>query len=93
MGEEFLAKGAHVQLGPAVNVQRIPTNGRNFEYLSGEDPVVGAELVPHVIKGIQDQKVMANIKHYVDNSQEINRYSVSENVDERTNFEMYYPPF
>jgi len=52
MGEEFLAKGAHVQLGPGVNVQRIPTNGRNFEYLSGEDPVVGAKLVGSVIKGI-----------------------------------------
>jgi len=33
-----------VALGPALNVARIPTNGRNFEYISGEDPLLGAEL-------------------------------------------------
>lgn len=36
---------------------------------------------------------MANAKHFADNTQETNRMSVSENVDERTQFEMYYPPF
>jgi len=44
MGKEFKAKGASVALGPALNVARIPTNGRNFEYISGEDPLLGAEL-------------------------------------------------
>lgn len=52
MGEEFFGKGAHVQLGPGMNVQRVPLNGRNFEYISGEDPIVGRELVGEVIKGI-----------------------------------------
>jgi beta-glucosidase len=93
MGEEFKAKGAHVQLGPGMNVQRVPTNGRAFEYISGEDPVVGRELVPPIIKGIQSTKVLANAKHFIDNSQETNRFTVNEKVDERTNFEMYYPPF
>jgi beta-glucosidase len=93
MGDEFFRKGAHVQLGPAVNVQRVPVNGRNFEYLSGEDPVLGAQMVGPLVRGIQDQGVLANIKHFVDNSQETNRGDVSENVDERLNFEMYYPPF
>jgi len=36
---------------------------------------------------------MANAKHFVNNNQEFNRTTVSENVDERTRFEMYYPPF
>ena len=93
MGEEFFNKGAHVQLGPAVNVQRVPLDGRNFEYLSGEDPVLGAKLTGPVVHGIQSKGVMANIKHFVDNSQETRRMSVDEHVDERTNFEMYYPPF
>jgi beta-glucosidase len=53
MGGEFRDKGAGVQLGPAMNVQRIPQNGRNFEYISGEDPVLGAEMVSKVIQGIQ----------------------------------------
>lgn len=37
--------------------------------------------------------MIANAKHYVNNNQETNRGAVSENVDERTRFEMYYPPF
>ena len=38
MGKEFYAKGANVQLGPGLCLARVPRNGRNFEYLSGEDP-------------------------------------------------------
>ena len=45
MGEEFFGKGANVQLGPGLCVARVPHNGRNFEYLSGEDPFLGFELV------------------------------------------------
>jgi beta-glucosidase len=30
MGAEFAAKGANVQLGPGLNVARVPHNGRNF---------------------------------------------------------------
>lgn len=93
MGEEFFAKGAAVQLGPGMNVARVPYGGRNFEYISGEDPIVGRELVGEAVKGIQSAGVMATAKHFADNSQETNRYSVSENLDERTQYEMYYPPF
>ena len=38
MGKEFYDKGSNVQLGPGLCLARIPQNGRNFEYLSGEDP-------------------------------------------------------
>jgi beta-glucosidase len=93
MGKEFWDKGSNVQLGPGLNVNRIPINGRNFEYLSGEDPFLGYTLVQPVVKGIQSQKVMANAKHYIDNSQETNRNNVNEVIDERTQHELYYPPF
>ena len=93
MGAEFHGKGANVQLGPGMCVARVPRNGRNFEYLSGEDPVLGVNMVPPVVKGIQSKGVIANAKHYVNNNQETNRGDVSENVDERTQFEIYYPPF
>ncbi len=92
-GDEFYRKGAHVQLGPGINVARIPLNGRNFEYISGEDPVLGARMVAPAIRGIQSQGVVANAKHWVQNNQEENRGSVNELVDERTRFEYYYPPF
>eukprot|EP00040_Diaphanoeca_grandis_P032533 m.197263 g.197263 ORF g.197263 m.197263 type:complete len:787 (-) comp32656_c2_seq1:40-2400(-) len=93
MGEEFYQKGANVQLGPGACVARVPRNGRNFEYVSGEDPYLGSQMTGAVVTGIQSQGVVANVKHYVNNNQETNRQTISENVDERTNFEIYYPPF
>jgi beta-glucosidase len=62
MGEEFYGKGSNVQLGPGLCVARVPRNGRNFEYLSGEDPYLGFELAQPVIKGIQSTGVIANAK-------------------------------
>jgi len=91
MGKEFFDKGANCILGPAMNVARVPNNGRNFEYMSGEDPYLGSKLVPEVITALQANKIRANPKHYVNNNQETNRTTMSANVDERTRFEMYYP--
>lgn len=93
MGQEFYDKGANVQLGPGLNVARVPLNGRNFEYLSGEDPYLGAQLAGQAVAGIQSKKVVATAKHWALNNQETNRQNVSSMVDERTRFEMYYPPF
>ena len=88
MGSEFRAKGANVQLGPGVCLARVPTNGRNFEYLSGEDPFLGYTLAAAAVRGIQSQGVIANAKHWVNNNQETNRTTVNEIVDERTQFEV-----
>jgi len=93
MAAEFRIKGANMQLGPGIGLARVPNAGRNFEYLCGEDPVLGATLVKPVVKGIQDGGIMANAKHWVNNEIETARQTVSSNVDERTRFEIYYPPF
>jgi len=93
MGKEFYQKGANVQLGPGMCLARVPRNGRNFEYLSGEDPYLGYRMVQPVIKGIQSQNVIANAKHWINNNQETNRHSVIEVLDERTEHELYMPPF
>lgn len=93
MGQEFYDKGANVQLGPGLCLARVPINGRNFEYLSGEDPFLGYRMVHNVIIGIQSRNVIANAKHWVNNNQETNRQRDNAVVDERTRFEMYYPPF
>ena len=53
LGAEFSGKGANAILGPSVNVHRVARNGRNFEYLSGEDPYLGAQLVPAYVQGVQ----------------------------------------
>lgn len=58
-----------MQLGPGLCLARVPRNGRNFEYLSGEDPYLGYTLVQPAVKGIQSQGVIANAKHWVLNNQ------------------------
>lgn len=93
MGTEFAAKGANVQLGPGVSMSRVPLCGRNFEYLAGEDPVLGFVISKAAVQGIQSKGVIANAKHYVHNNQEDNRTTVSANVDERTRMEIYAPAF
>ena len=94
IGTEFAAKGAGMMLGPALNVARLPTCGRNFEYLSGEDGgTLGAVMAAAVVGGVQSKGVIANAKHYVQNNQEYARSSVDAIVDERTHVEIYLPPF
>jgi len=61
MGGEFAEKGCDMQFGPAVNIHRVPTGGRNFEYLSGEEPSFGYHMVQPVVRGIQSHNVMANV--------------------------------
>ena len=92
MGEEFWGKGTNIQEGPGVNVARINKNGRTFEYVSGEDPVLGSALVAPIVTGIQ-KNVMAISKHYILNNQETDRSGVNELVDEQTIMELYAPPF
>jgi beta-glucosidase len=80
-------------LAPGLNLYRLPQGGRNFEYLSGEDPYLGYVYAQSAVKGIQDQHVMAVAKHFIANEQETGRNYTNVLVDERTRFEMYYPPF
>jgi beta-glucosidase len=72
---------------------RTPFGGRNFEYATGEDPFLGSQLVPEVIKEIQEQGVWACAKHFVCNDQEVNRMNINTIIDERTLREIYLPPF
>ena len=92
MGEEFWGKGTNIQEGPGVNVARIMRNGRNFEYISGEDPILGSVMVVPVIKGIQNN-VMAVAKHYILNNQETDRSGENNIIDEKTLMELYGVPF
>ncbi|CAK0911988.1 unnamed protein product [Prorocentrum cordatum] len=93
VGKEFKGKGANGILGPSVNVHRVARNGRNFEYLSGEDPYLGSVLAPAYVRGVQSQGVLAVLKHWVFNEQETNRNSENSIVDDKTAWELYYPPF
>jgi len=93
LGREFSGKGANVVLGPSVNVHRVAKGGRNWEYLSGEDPYLGSKLAKAYVQGIQSEGVAAVVKHWVFNEQETNRNTESSDVDDKTSWELYYPPF
>jgi len=91
-GLEHRLKGANVMLGPAVNMARVPWNGRLFEYM-GEDPTLAAAMAEQLVLGIQSNNISGCVKHFVLNSQETSRHNVSSNVDRRTFMELYTPAF
>jgi len=82
IGRELRAQGFNMSLGGGVNLMREPRNGRNFEYL-GEDPILAGTMVGHVMKGLQAQHVLGDIKHYALNDQESGRNAVNVNISER----------
>lgn len=90
---ETRISGGQQMLSPGVNLYRTPYGGRAAEYLSGEDPFLGAVLAPAVVNAIQAQGIQASGKHYLANEQEANRQAVNVKVDERTLRELYLPGF
>lgn len=92
LGKDAKAKGVHILLAPGVNMYRAPMCGRNFEYF-GEDPYLASRMAVNYIKGVQDENVVATVKHFAGNNQEWDRNNVSSDIDERTLREIYLPAF
>ncbi|KAK4127797.1 glycoside hydrolase family 3 protein [Parathielavia appendiculata] len=99
MGKEYRGKGANVHLGPSVGpLGRKPLGGRNWEGF-GSDPVLQAKAAALHIQGVQEQGIIATIKHFIGNEQEMYRmYNLfqpgySANIDDRTLHEIYLWPF
>ena len=92
MGLEDRARGTCFQLGPGVNICRVPVNGRNFEYF-GEDPCLASIIAANWVKACSAQGSIPTIKHFAANNQEMNRNSVDAQMDERTMHEIYLPAF
>lgn len=92
MAKEARLRGKDMLLGPAINIQRIPTGGRTYEYLS-EDPFLSSRLSVGYTKGVQDNGVAVCLKHFALNNQENNRGTVNVIIEERAMREIYLPPF
>ncbi len=92
LGEEAMAEGVNVLLGPGLNIKRSPLCGRNFEYFS-EDPYLAGKMAASYVRGIQSQGVYACPKHFAVNSQELRRMAMNAVLDERTLREIYLTGF
>ncbi|MET0781466.1 MAG: glycoside hydrolase family 3 N-terminal domain-containing protein, partial [Microbacterium sp.] len=91
--EESFAKGRNVILAPGIASGRTPLAGRTPEYF-GEDPLLSGLLGAQMAEGIESTgKVVANLKHYVANEQELDRQTSSSNMDDRTMREVYGLPY
>lgn len=93
LGKEMNKLGVDVVLGtPNVNIHRDPLNGRLFEGYS-EDPCLVSQLAPAFVRGVQEEGVVANVKHFAANNQETERMGVDEHIPERALREIYLPGF
>jgi beta-glucosidase len=99
LGAEAAGKGYDWLFAPTVNIVRTPKWGREAETF-GEDPLLSGSLAAPEIRGIQSQHVISEVKHYVGNDQEVDRFgqplgtdAVSDQVSERALQEIYFPSF
>lgn len=92
LGNDCIEQNVDILLAPGVNIKRLPTCGRNFEYFS-EDPLVAGVFAKEYIRGVQDMHVGTSLKHFCCNNSERSRHWISSEVDERTLREIYLRPF
>jgi beta-glucosidase len=92
MSREARLRGKDMILGPAINIQRIPTGGRTYEYLS-EDPLLSGMLAVAYTKGSQDDGTAVCLKHFALNNQEDYRGFVDVRISDRAMHEIYLRPF
>ncbi|GAC1417978.1 MAG: glycoside hydrolase family 3 C-terminal domain-containing protein [Acidobacteriaceae bacterium] len=76
IGRELRDQGYNMSIGGGANLMREPRNGRNFEY-AGEDPLLAGVEVGNLIRGVQSNHIMGDLKHYALNDQETDRNTLN----------------
>lgn len=92
IGKECAYFGVDLLLGPALNIQRNPLCGRNFEYYS-EDPLLSGLYAGQFTLGVQRSGAGACLKHYCCNGNEKYRFVGDSVVSKRALSEIYLRNF
>jgi beta-glucosidase len=100
IAREFRGRGVNVALGPVAGpLGRMARGGRNWEGLSN-DPYLAGVAFGRIAGAMQDEGVMATLKHFLLNEQEFRRRedaelgeAMSSNVHDRALHELYAFPF
>ncbi|MRH43838.1 glycosyl hydrolase [Aquibacillus halophilus] len=92
IGKEIRAHGGNLFGGVCVNLPRNPGWGRSQE-VYGEDSFHLGAMGAALTKGVQEENVIACVKHYAFNSMENARFKVSVKADKRTEREVYLAHF
>ena len=92
IAKEIRANGGNFYGGVCINVPYNPGGGRSQETY-GEDSVHIGRMASALVKGVQDESVIACIKHFAFNSMENSRFWVNITADKRTEREIYFRHF
>lgn len=92
IGKEIRAFGGNLFGGVCINLPYNPGWGRSQETY-GEESFHLGEMGAALTRGVQDEDVIACIKHYAFNQMEISRFKVNVECDKRTEREVFLPHF
>lgn len=92
IGKEVRAFGGNLFAGVCINLPYNPGWGRSQETYGEESFHIG-EMGKALMTGVQDENVIACIKHFAFNQMEISRFKVSVDCDKRTEREVFLPHF
>lgn len=76
LGQASIITGVAGWYAPGVNIHRTPYSGRNYEYFS-EDGILSGKICAAEMRGVRKMGVMAYMKHFALNDQEVNRYGAA----------------
>ena len=92
IGREVRAYGGNLFAGVCINLPYNPGWGRSQETYGEESFAIG-QMGAALLRGVQDEDVMACVKHFAFNSMEISRFKCSVDCDRRTEREVFLPHF
>lgn len=92
IGQEVRAFGGNLFAGVCINLPYNPGWGRSQETY-GEETVHVGRMGAALVTGVQDEDVMACIKHFAFNNMENARFKCSVTCDQRTEKEVFLPHF